>query len=86
MCVPLGGGVGPQLLHQCCVQGSFEVVRRYLKENARSEAWPFGGVCVCECVCVWAGWVGPQLLHPRCVQGSFEAVRRYLKEKARFET
>ena len=56
--MPLGGGVGPQLLHQCCVQGSFEVVRRYLKEKARSEAWPLGGVCVCVSVCVCLGGVG----------------------------
>ena len=59
MCVcGWAGWVGPQLLHPRCVQGSFEVVRRYLKEKARSEAWPLGGVCVCECVCVCLGGVG----------------------------
>ena len=60
------GGVGPQLLHQCCVHGSFEVIRRYLKENARSEAWPFGGVCVCECVCL--GGVGGTTIAARTLR------------------
>ena len=69
VCVCLWVGVvGPQLLHQCCVHGSFEVIRRYLKENARSEAWPLGGVCVCVCVCVSGrgGWDHNCCTHAAC--------------------
>ena len=83
--------MGPQLLHPRCVQGSFEVVRRYLKEKARFETSPLEGGegrCVCVCVCVrgGVGGGGIQSMHPRCMRGSFEVIRRYLKEKARFET
>ena len=70
VCVPLGGGVGPQLLHQCCVQGSFEVIRRYLKENARSEAWPLGGVRVCVGVCL-GGVGGTTIAAPTLRAGIF---------------
>ena len=84
--------MGPQLLHPRCAQGSFEVIRRYLKEKARFETSPLQGgegrcVCVCVCVCVRGGEGGGiQSMQPRCMRGSFEVIRRYLKEKARFET
>ena len=69
------GGVGPQLLHPRCVQGSFEVVRRYLKEKAPSEAWPLGAVCVCECVCVCGGGGGGG--YNRCIHGACKDLLRW---------